>query len=107
LLDIRPLINLAPNAPFLAHLRDFSLMQQGVRDMASETQTKPAPGETDTGEGDGYAHYARKEEITRAAIEGGTIVALCGFRFPPIRDPQRFPVCPRCKELAAMLWGEA
>jgi hypothetical protein len=19
-------------------------------------------------------------------------------------DPQRFPVCPRCKELAAMLW---
>ena len=42
-----------------------------------------------------------------AAIEGGTITALCGFRFPPIRDPQRFPVCPKCKELAAMLWGEA
>jgi hypothetical protein len=72
--------------------------------MATETKTKPAPGETDTGEGDGYAHYARKEEITRAAIEGGTITALCGF--PPIRDPQRFPVCPKCKELAAMLWGE-
>jgi hypothetical protein len=83
------------------------LLQQGVRDMATETETKPAPRETDTGEGDGYAHYARKEEITRAAIEGGTIVALCGFRFPPIRDPQRFPVCPKCKELAAMLWGEA
>jgi Protein of unknown function (DUF3039) len=72
----------------------------------SGTETKPAPQETDTGEGDGYAHYARKEEITRAAIEGGTITALCGFRFPPIRDPQRFPVCPRCKELAAMLWGD-
>ena len=24
---------------------------------------------------------------------------------PPVRDPQRFPVCPRCKELAALLWG--
>ena len=54
-------------------------MQQGVRDMASETKTKPAPGETDTGEGDGYAHYARKEEITRAAIEGGTIVAPVSY----------------------------
>jgi Protein of unknown function (DUF3039) len=21
-----------------------------------------------------------------------------------VRDPQRFPVCPRCKELAGMLW---
>jgi predicted Zn-ribbon and HTH transcriptional regulator len=29
----------------------------------------------------------------------------CGYKFPPVRDPQRFPVCPRCKELAALLWG--
>jgi hypothetical protein len=27
----------------------------------------------------------------------------CGHRFQPIRDPSRFPVCPRCKELAALL----
>jgi hypothetical protein len=74
---------------------------------APGTDTSPVTTDADSGEGDGYAHYARKEEITRAAIEGGTITALCGFRFPPIRDPQRFPVCPRCKELAAMLWGDA
>jgi hypothetical protein len=71
----------------------------------SGTETRPVESDTDTGEGDGYAHYANKAEITRAAIEGGTVTALCGRRFPPIRDPQRFPVCPRCKELAAMLWG--
>jgi Protein of unknown function (DUF3039) len=69
------------------------------------TETRPTESDADTGEDDSYAHYADKAEITRAAIEGGTVVALCGFRFPPIRDPQRFPVCPRCKELAAMLWG--
>jgi hypothetical protein len=28
----------------------------------------------------------------------------CGHRFQPVRDPQRFPVCPRCRELAGMLW---
>jgi hypothetical protein len=32
-------------------------------------------------------------------------VHLCGHRFQPVRDPQRFPVCPRCKELAGVLWG--
>jgi Protein of unknown function (DUF3039) len=69
------------------------------------TETRPVESDTDTGEGDGYAHYADKTEITRAAIEGGTVTALCGYRFPPVRDPQRFPVCPRCKELAALLWG--
>jgi Protein of unknown function (DUF3039) len=30
---------------------------------------------------------------------------LCGHKFQPVRDPQRFPVCPKCKELAGMLWG--
>jgi hypothetical protein len=30
-------------------------------------------------------------------------VYLCGHRFSPVRDLQRFPVCPRCKELAGML----
>jgi hypothetical protein len=30
-------------------------------------------------------------------------VHLCGQRFSPVRDPRRFPVCPRCKELAGML----
>jgi hypothetical protein len=69
------------------------------------TETRPADADTDTGEDDGYAHYARKEEIARAAVLGGLITALCGHRFQPIRDPSRFPVCPRCKELAGMLWG--
>jgi hypothetical protein len=31
----------------------------------------------------------------------------CGWKFQPVRDPQRFPVCPKCKELAAMLWGSS
>jgi Protein of unknown function (DUF3039) len=33
-----------------------------------------------TGEDDGYAHYARKEEIARAAVLGGTVTALCGHK---------------------------
>jgi len=70
----------------------------------SSTETRPADADADIGEDDGYAHYARKDEIARAAVLGGLITALCGRRFQPIRDPSRFPVCPRCKELAGMLW---
>ena len=69
----------------------------------STTETEPVLSDSDAHEDDGYAHYAEKAEIARAAVMGGLITALCGHRFPPIRDPQRFPVCPRCKELAGML----
>src|SRR6266540_3818454 len=44
------------------------------------TESLPDLAHTETGEGVGYAHSARKEEITRAALEGGPIKALCGFR---------------------------
>jgi hypothetical protein len=67
--------------------------------MSSKTEIAPEVADSETSEGDGYAHYARHEEILRANIEGGLVTALCGFRFPPVRDPQRFPVCPKCKEL--------
>jgi hypothetical protein len=71
------------------------------------TETRPDLADTDAQEGDGYAHYADKTEITKAAVMGGLVTALCGFKFPPVRDPQRFPVCPKCKQLAGMLWGYA
>ena len=53
------------------------------------TDIRPVESDADTGEDDGYAHYARKEEIARAAVLGGLITALCGHRFAPVRDPVR------------------
>jgi len=44
------------------------------------TETRPVESDTDTGEDDGYAHYARKDEIAKAAVLGGTIIALCGHK---------------------------
>jgi hypothetical protein len=46
----------------------------------SKTQTDPVVSGNDTDSDDGYAHYANKTEITRAAIEGGLITALCGHK---------------------------
>lgn len=30
---------------------------------------------------------------------GTPVVALCGKVWVPSRDPQRFPVCPECKDI--------
>ena len=71
--------------------------------MATEQKTDPRTTEGDTdGSGD-VAHYARKEDVTRAAIEGGLVTALCGAKFQPVRDPTRFPVCRPCARLLDQL----
>jgi hypothetical protein len=44
------------------------------------TETRPIESDADTGEDDGYAHYARKDEIDKAAVLGGTVTALCGHK---------------------------
>jgi hypothetical protein len=53
----------------------------------------------DVGSPDDHAYYCRKEEIARAAVEGGLVQALCGVMFMPLRDPENYPVCQRCAEL--------
>jgi hypothetical protein len=65
----------------------------------TEQQTEPRTTDGDTGDASDVAHYARKADITRAAIDGGLVTALCGTKFMPIRDPQRFPVCTPCARL--------
>ncbi len=37
--------------------------------------------------------------ILAARIEGVPVVALCGYRWIPHRDPAAFPVCEKCVEV--------
>lgn len=53
------------------------------------------------GDHDRFAHYAQKAAVSRAYVTGEEIVALCGKRFVPTRDPSRYPVCPTCKDIVA------
>lgn len=50
-----------------------------------------------------FAHYARKEKIADAYVFGQEIIAICGHVFVPTRDPERLPLCPKCKEIADSL----
>ena len=66
--------------------------------------TTATPVDTDAGDHDRFAHYCRKADITRAMVTGEAIVALCGKKWVPARDPSRYPVCPTCKERKAAGW---
>ena len=41
----------------------------------------------------------RKEKILESAVSGSPVIALCGKVWVPGRDPNKFPVCPVCKEI--------
>ena len=54
---------------------------------------------TDDGDHDRFAHYVRKDKVTQAALGGTPVIALCGKVWVPGRDPEKYPVCPECKEI--------
>jgi hypothetical protein len=55
--------------------------------------------EVEEGDHDRYSHYVQKEKILESAISGKPVIALCGKVWTPGRDPQKFPICPTCKEI--------
>ena len=55
--------------------------------------------DTSHGDHERFAHYVDKNDMMQAAVFGTPIKALCGKVWVPSRDPQKFPVCPECKEI--------
>jgi hypothetical protein len=58
---------------------------------------------TQTSSGDGdherFSHYVPKDKLTDAMVNGTPVIALCGKVWVPSRDPQKYPVCPECKQI--------
>ena len=51
------------------------------------------------GDHERFSHYVKKEKILESALSGDAVIALCGKVWVPGRDPNRYPVCPTCKEI--------
>ena len=62
----------------------------------TEEQVQPSLGD---GDHERFSHYVAKDKLTDALVNGTPVVALCGKVWVPSRDPQRFPICPECKEI--------
>ena len=64
-------------------------------DVREDRRTVP----TDEGDHERFSHFVDKDKLTEAMVMGTPVVALCGKVWVPSRDPQRFPVCPECKDI--------
>jgi hypothetical protein len=51
------------------------------------------------GDHERFSHYVKKNQILESALTGNPVKALCGKMWTPGRDPEKFPVCPTCKEI--------
>ncbi len=66
----------------------------------SEKAVSPSGG---NGDHDRFAHYVNKVQLTKSAVTGKAVTALCGKRWVPTRDAQKYPVCPTCRDIYGKL----
>jgi hypothetical protein len=71
-----------------------------LEQFAEDPQAAPTPSVPASGQ---RSHRARASVVTLAYVEGVEITALCGVRFSPHRDPDRFEECPGCAAALALL----
>ena len=54
--------------------------------------------QVEEGDHERFSHYVPKDKLTEAMVMGTPVIALCGKVWVPSRAPEKFPVCPECKE---------
>ena len=68
-----------------------------------DERTKTDGLNAEDGDHERFSHYVPKDKLTEAMVMGTPVVALCGKVWVPHRNPEKFPVCPECKEIWASL----
>ncbi|MDA2962579.1 MAG: DUF3039 domain-containing protein [Actinomycetota bacterium] len=82
----------------------MGIFRKGTIETDSDTDLLNRPIlEEDDGGHDRFAHYVKKEKITESAVTGKAVRALCGKKWIPSRNPEKYPICPTCKEIYAGL----
>jgi hypothetical protein len=65
-----------------------------------ERETLPVDAD---GDHDRFAHVVKKDDQMKGYVMGESVTALCGKVWVPTRDPERYPVCPTCKEILGQI----
>ncbi|WP_205324858.1 DUF3039 domain-containing protein [Glycomyces sp. YM15] len=72
--------------------------------LEEQTQTNPNYVFED-GDEERFSHYVPKDKLMAAMVDGIPVKALCGKMWVPTRDPDRFPICPNCKDIYEKMKG--
>lgn len=54
-------------------------------------------------DGGRHAHYVQQHGLVESMVYGVEVTALCGWKFIPMRDPEKYPICPTCQRIHAGL----
>jgi hypothetical protein len=71
----------------------------GTDTLDRELEELIANEQLEEGDHERFSHYVPKNKIMESALTGKPVRALCGKLWTPGRDPEKFPVCPTCKEV--------
>jgi len=74
-------------------------LSPGAETIVDERTQERPDYRVEEGDHERFSHYVPKDKLTDAMVLGTPVVALCGKVWVPSRDPERFPVCPECKEI--------
>ena len=69
-----------------------STLDRELEELLNKEQIEP-------GDHERFSHYVPKDKILESAMTGKPVRALCGKKWLPGRDPEKFPVCPTCKAI--------
>lgn len=71
--------------------------------MSTQMYVDPRLAKPDAGDGDAFTHVVRglpgqdtSAMVKQAYANGTVLVALCGHRWIPSKDPRKHPVCQPC-----------
>jgi len=72
-----------------------------------DTRTETPTITTDGGDHEKFAHWVEGGDaaILKAMVDGIPCTALCGKKWVPSRDPEKFPVCPDCERIKKERYG--
>ncbi len=71
----------------------------GIATLDRELEELLRNEQLDEGDHDRFSHYVKKDDILKSALSGKPVKALCGKKWTPGRDPDKFPVCQSCKDI--------
>ena len=80
----------------------MGIFRKSAIETDSDLLTRPVPEEDDGGH-DRFSHSVEKDKVVESAVTGKSVRALCGKKWIPSRDPEKYPICPTCKEIHAGL----
>ena len=92
-----------PDLDLLAMSTQMSPGTQTIEDQ----RTSPVDVPLEPGDHERFSHYVEKAKLTEAMVMGTPVVALCGKVWVPSRAPEKFPVCPECKEVWESFNGDS